>query len=111
MPASEIFTFLSMAMAKRKDRSKLRNTAERITKSNLVFGILEIWKKANGKKTRPAEKMRTEAICHPSRAVLLTFMSINELPQIRQSSKKKVQLINEYRFIQFAKVQESIFNL
>ena len=57
-------------------------------------GTLERCIKATGIKTKPAEKIRTDAICHPFSSRLLNFIRIKELPQIKESTINMIQLIN-----------------
>ena len=66
---------------------------ESIINPILFFGTFERCIMADGTNTIPAEKIRTEAICHPFNATLLNFIKINELPQINERKMKISQLI------------------
>jgi hypothetical protein len=53
--------------------------------------------------------MRTEAICHPVSCLVLSFITIKALPQIRQSRMNKPQFIIVFLDIQVANVRRFTF--
>ena len=93
MPASEL-SILKIAMAKQKAGNRLPKIPARMIVPIFLLGSFAIWKTANGRNIMAAENIRNAAICGPVRPFRLTFMSIKELPQIKQSNMKIDQLMN-----------------
>ena len=105
IPANELFTLLSIAIANRNAGNKLPKRPVNAISQSLFCGTSRMCFSAKGRKIMPAEKMRIAAICQPFNSLLLNFIRINELPQIKESSRKIIQLINLYFDISAAKVQ------
>jgi hypothetical protein len=99
MAASELSILLAMASAKRNAGKRLPSMPVDKTQPIFFRGILERWNTANGRKTMPAEKIRNAAICAALISSLLYFITMNELPQIKDSRIKIVQLSSVFCFI------------
>jgi hypothetical protein len=93
-----------MAIANRKAGNKFPISAETIIRNNLFRGTCCTWKTANGRNTSPAEKMRIVAICQPLNALVLCFIRIKELPQIKESRINIDQLMTLSLFITRRKI-------
>ena len=92
IPSSELST-LVIAIAKQKAGNKLPQRPVKKSKPIFLRGIFDPCINATGINTRDDEKMRKAAICEPLKPSLLTFIKINELPQIKQRRTKIPQLI------------------
>ena len=93
IPSRELST-LVIAIAKQKAGNKLPKRPVKKSKPIFLRGIFDPFINATGINTRDDEKMRNAAICEPLKPSLLTFIKINELPQMKQSNTKMLQLIN-----------------
>jgi hypothetical protein len=82
------------AIANKKAGIRFPRTALNATSGSLLDSIFFHCNKAKGSKTNAAANIRNDAICEPVRALVLSFINLKELPQIRQRSTKSNQLIN-----------------
>lgn len=92
IPSRELST-LVIAIAKQKAGSRLPQRPVKKSKPIFLREIFGPCINAIGINTRDEEKIRNAAICEPVNPSLLTFIKINELPQIKQRRTKIPQLI------------------